>query len=174
MASDRILQNEISRLGQSQEDRSPAALDPGFAPVDGRSPADCVAEARRLAARLRYYGFDPESADGDWQGLFPADAEQALTRDDGGVAPHLGLFGAFLDMLVPATDALNQLTARHLDFQYRRVLGFEPLPAEPEHAHLTLALKKGAVPFAITPAHRFWPARAPMASNASMFRCMRR
>ena len=155
MASDRILQNEISRLGQSQEDRSPAALDPGFAPVDGRSPADCVAEARRLAARLRYYGFDPESADGDWQGLFPADAEQALTRDDGGVAPHLGLFGAFLDMLVPATDALNQLTARHLDFQYRRVLGFEPLPAEPEHAHLTLALKKGAVPFAITPAHRF-------------------
>ena len=51
MASDRILQNEISRLGQSQEDRSPAALDPGFAPVDGRSPADRVAEARRLAAR---------------------------------------------------------------------------------------------------------------------------
>jgi hypothetical protein len=77
-------------------------------------------------------------------------------------------------MLVPATDALNQLTARHLDFQYRRVLGFEPLPAEPEHAHLTLALKKGRPP---SPSRRpigSRPARAPMASNASMFRCMTR
>jgi len=155
MASDRILQNEIARLGQSQEDRSPAALDPAFAPVDGRSPAEHVAEARRLAAQLRYYGFDPDKADGDWQGLFPDDAEQTLTRDDGTVPPHLGLFGAFLDMLAPARDALNDLTARHLDFQYRRVLGFEPLPAEPEHAHLTLELKKGTAPFAITPAHRF-------------------
>ncbi len=155
MASDRILQNEIARLGQSQEDRSPVALDPGFAPVDGRGPAERVAEARRLAAQLRYYGFDPNEADGDWQGLFPADAEQMLTRDDGSVPPHLGLFGAFLDMLAPAKDALNDLTARHLDFQYRRVLGFEPLPAEPEHAHLTLELKKGTAPFAITPAHRF-------------------
>lgn len=155
MASDRILQNEIARLGQSQDDRSPAALDPGFAPVDGRSPADRVAEARRLAANLRYYGFDPAQSDGDWQGLFPAAAEQMLTRDDGSVPPHLGLFGAFLDMLAPATGALNDLTARHLDFQYRRVLGFEPLAAEPEHAHLTLEAKKGTAPFAITPAHRF-------------------
>lgn len=155
MASDRILQNEIARLGQSQDDRTPAALDPGFAPVDGRSSADRIAEARRLAARLRFYGFDPDKADGDWQGLFPVEAEQMLNRDDGSVPPHLGLFGAFLDMLEPARGALNDLTARHLDFQYRRVLGFAPLPAEPEHAHLTLELKKGTAPFAITPTHRF-------------------
>ncbi|MFZ2266870.1 MAG: hypothetical protein WAV95_04750 [Azonexus sp.] len=155
MASNPILQNEISRLGQSQDDRSPAALAPGFAPLDARSPAERVAEARRLAARLRYYGFDPEKADGDWQQFFPADAEQMLSRDDGSVPPHLGLFGAFLDMLAPASGALNELTARHLDFQYRRVLGFEPLPAEPEHAHLTLELKKGTPPLAMTPAHRF-------------------
>ena len=62
MASDRILQNEIARLGQSQEDRSPPALAPGFAPVDSRSPTERVAEARRLAARLRYYAFDPDKA----------------------------------------------------------------------------------------------------------------
>lgn len=155
MASDRILQNQIARLGQSQDERSPAALDPGFAPVDGRSPADQMAEARRLAAHLRHYGLAPDKADGDWQGLFPPDAEQMLARDDGSLPPHLGLFGAFLDMLAPAREALNELTARHLDFQYRRVLGFEPLPAEPEHAHLTLELKKGTAPLAITPAHRF-------------------
>lgn len=155
MASDPILQNEIARRGQSQDERSPAALDPGFAPLDGRSPQERLAESRRLAAKLRYYGFDPEHADGDWQAFFPADAEPMLSRDDGSVPPHLGLFGAFLDMLAPARDTLNTLTARHLDFQYRRVLGFEPLPAEPEHAYLTLELKKGAAALAVTPAHRF-------------------
>lgn len=156
MANDRILQNEIARLGQSQEDRSPAALDPAFAPVDARSPADRLAEARRLAKHLRLYAADPEVPSGDWQAYFPASGEaELLARDDGTVPPHLGLFGGFLDMLAPAGRALNELTARHLDFQYRRVLGFEPLAAQPEHAHLTLELKKGAAALAITPTQRF-------------------
>jgi hypothetical protein len=155
MASDRILQQAIARPGQSQDERTPAALDPAHAPVDARSPAERLAEARRLAEYLRYYGFDPEQAAGDWRDYFPADAGDLLARDDGSVPPHLGLFGAFLHQLEPARDALNALTGRHLDFQYRRVLGFEPLPAQPEHAHLTLELKKGAAALAITPDHRF-------------------
>ena len=156
MAGERILQNEIARLGQSQDERSPPALDPGFAPVDGRTPGERLAEARRLAEHLRHYDFDPTVASGDWRPFFPAgDAAALLARDDGTLAPHLGLFGAFLDMLEPARTALNGLTARHLDFHYRRVLGFEPLPAQPERAHLTLELKKGGAPFAVTPDHRF-------------------
>lgn len=156
MAGERILQNEISRLGQSQDERSPAALDPAYAPVDGRTPGERLAEARRLAENLRFYGSDPQTPDGNWQGLFPTGGEaELLARDDGSLAPHLGLFGAFLDMLGPAHAALNDLTARHLDFQYRRVLGFEALPAQPERAHLVLALKKGATPVNVTPALRF-------------------
>lgn len=156
MAGQRILQNEISRLGQSQDERSPAALDPAYAPIDGRTPGERLAEARRLAAHLRYYAADADQAAGDWQGFFPAGGEAGLlAADDGSLAPHLGLFGGFLDMLAPAGAALNELTARHLDFQYRRVLGFEPLPAQPERAHLALTLKKGAAPLAITPAQRF-------------------
>ena len=156
MAGERIVQNEILRLGQSQDERSPAALDPAYAPVDERTPGQRLAEARRLAARLRFYAADPEQASGDWQDFFPAAGEaELLAAADGSAPPHLGLFGAFLDMLAPASAALNELTARHLDFQYRRVLGFEPLPAEPERAHLALALKKGAAPLAITPEHRF-------------------
>ena len=155
MASDRILDNAIARPGQSQDERTPAALDPAHAPVDARPPAERLAEARRLAEHLRYYGFDPDKAVGDWRDYFPADAGDLLARDDGSVPPHLGLFGAFLHQLEPARDALNGLTGRHLDFQYRRVLGFEPLPAQPEHAHLTLELKKGAAALAITLDHRF-------------------
>ena len=156
MAGERILQNEIARLGQSQDERSPPALNPGFAPVDGRAPVERLAEARRLAEHLRHYAVDPTVASGDWRAFFPAgDAAALLARDDGTLPPHLGLFGAFLEMLEPARGALNGLTARHLDFQYRLVLGFAPLPAQPEHAHLTLELKKGATPFAVTPEHRF-------------------
>lgn len=155
MASDDILNNEIARPGQSQEDRSPPALAPEFAPVDGRTPAERMAEAQRLAPHLRYYGFDPERADGDWQAYFPEGAGDLLRKDDGSVPPHLGLFGAFLQQLEPARNALNELTGSHLDFQYRRVLGFETRPAQAERAHLTLSLKKAAAPFAITPSQRF-------------------
>jgi len=155
MAADRILQNEITALGQSQDDRSPAALDPDFAPIDDRRPAERIAEARRLAAHLRFYGVDPDAPSGDWQGLFPPGAEMAVTGDAGTAPPHLGLFGAFLDMLEPARLTLNDLGRQHLDFQYRRVLGFTPLPALPEHAHVTLELKKGAAPLAIAPEHLF-------------------
>ena len=155
MASDRILLDAIARPGQSQDERTPAALDPAYAPVDARTPAERLAETRRLAEHLRYYAFDPGQAAGDWQAFFPDHAGDLLARDDGSVPPHLGLFGAFLHQLEPARAALNELTGRHLDFQYRRVLGFEPLPAQPEHAHLTLELKKGAAPFAVTPAQRF-------------------
>ena len=146
MASDSILNSEIARLGQSQDERSPPELDPAFAPLDGRTPADRLAEARRLAEHLRYYGFDPKREDGNWQGYFPENGGELLARDDGSVAPHLGLFGAFLEQLKPAGEALNALTGSHLDFQYRRVLGFESRPAQPEHAHLSLALKKAAAP----------------------------
>ena len=155
MASDDILNNQIARPGQSQEDRSPLALAPDFAPVDGRTPAERMAEAQRLSEHLRYYGFDSERVDGDWQAYFPAGAGELLSKDDGTVPPHLGLCGAFLQQFEPARSALNELTGQHLDFQYRRVLGFESLPAQAEHAHLTLSLKKGVAPFAVTPSQRF-------------------
>lgn len=155
MAVDRILQNEIAALGQSQDERSPIALDPDFAPIDDRWPPERIAEARRLAAHLSFYGSDPDAPSGDWQGLFPPGAEAQVQGDAGTAPPHLGLLGAFLDMLEPARLALNDLGRQHLDFQYRRVLGFSPLPALPEHAHVTLELKKGAAPVAITPEQLF-------------------
>ncbi len=54
MASDRILDNAIARPGQSQDERTPVALDPAHAPVDARSPTERLADSRRLAEHLRY------------------------------------------------------------------------------------------------------------------------
>lgn len=155
MAAGRIVQNDFPRSGQSQAERTPPALDPAHAPVDGRTAAERVGEIRRLAALLRFHADDPERASGHWDAFFPADAEARVQADDGNTPPHLGLLGAFLDMLAPAQDALNRLGERHLDFHYHRVLGFTPRPAQPEHVHLCVEAKKGSAAFAVTPAMVF-------------------
>lgn len=50
--------------------------------------------------------------------------------------PHYALFLAFLDLLGHARAATDTLTAEHLDFYYRRVLGLRERPAQPAHAHV--------------------------------------
>lgn len=61
-----------------------------------------------------------------------------------GHQPHYALFLAFLQLLEHAREQTNQLTAGHLDFYYRRVLGMARRPAEPSHAHLLVELAKHA------------------------------
>jgi hypothetical protein len=50
---------------------------------------------------------------------------------------------------------MNGITARHLEFFYRRVLGFSPLAPRPDRAHLVIELKKGAARTALHPGHVF-------------------
>lgn len=200
MADSDIIQNMISQLGQSQDNRSPPELDPHFVDVDERSGADLLAQARALAYNLNYYQQSPDAPSGDWSGFFPpvepiackdaafmakavdalskqdrialeklaqddpstmgllnklagndlAALEKLLNRDDGQVPPHLGLFAAFLLLYRYPQQAINTITGRHLDFQFRDVLRFVPKPAQPDHAHLLLELKKEVAPFAVT------------------------
>lgn len=150
MADPDIIQNMITQLGQSQDDRLPPELDPQFAQVDARGPADMLAQARALAAKLRYYDQTPARAAGDWSAFFPAGDDAALlAREDGQVPPHLGLFASFLQLYQYPRAAINTLTGRHLDFQLKDVLRFTPRPAAPDHAHVIVELKKGAAPVAL-------------------------
>lgn len=201
MAESDIIQNMISRLGQSQESRLPPELDPHFADVDERTEADLLAQARALAYCLNLYQHSPDSPTDNWNSFFPpvepiagndttfmAGAVSALSkhdyaalekilhddpsakgllnklagndlaalkklidRDDGQVPPHLGLFATFLKLYRYPQQAINTITGRHLDFQFRNVLRFVPKPAQPDHAHLLLELKKGVAPIAVTP-----------------------
>jgi hypothetical protein len=147
-----IVQNLISQLGQSQEDRNSPELDPEFFRIDPRSPADLLAQARDQAALMRYYVEDPDISTGDWAGFFPTPDKGAALLESGGgeVAPHLGLLGSFFELYREPQTSLNGFTARHMDFQFRRVLHFQPGAARPDHAHLIVEAKKGVAPFAIT------------------------
>ena len=54
------------------------------------------------------------------------------------------MFLAFLRLFEYARAEANTLTARHLDFYYREVLGLKEKPAEPGQAHLLIELAKHA------------------------------
>src|SRR5438128_2119555 len=162
MAEPDIIQNTISRLGQSQDQRLPPELGRHFVDGDERSGKDLLAQAAGLAKLLRFYR-QSEANPGNWSSFFPeGDAAAALLdRDDGGVPPHLGLFTSFLALYRQPQQAINAITVKHLDFQFRSVLRFAPRPAQSDRAHLLLELKKGAAPTAITPEQAFSAGKDP-------------
>lgn len=163
MADQDIIQNMISRLGQSQDERSPPELGRHFVDIDERSTKDLLAQTAALAKLLRFYRYPADANPGDWSSFFTEDAAAAarLDQNDGGVLPHLGLFASFLALYRYPQQAINAVTGQHLDFQFHRVLQFAPRPAQPDHAHLLLGLKKDAPPIALTPEQAFSAGKDP-------------
>lgn len=149
----------IAEPGTAQPERDNPLRDPAHAPLDDRDADGLLNSLRALAPALRHY--TASAADtapvptGHWLPYLPAGtvAEAEAAADQ--VAPHHALLLAFLRQLARPQALLNQFTAEHLQFQMQRVLGFRPLPPQPDRAYLALALKKGAAPVEITPAHLF-------------------
>ena len=150
-----LLESLIARPGQTQEARLPPALAPHFVDVEERSARELYEYATALAAQVSFFdaaGGTVQAA-GDWAPFFEG---RGLPRDrDGATPPHLALLAAFLKLYRVPRCLMNGITARHLDFFYRRVLGFAPREARPDRAHLLIELKKGAGKVEIGPAHLF-------------------
>ena len=158
-----IIQALIAELGCAQPERDAPARDPATAPLDDRDADGLLNSLRALTPLIRFYANDPVTPAGNWLPYLPtgsvaeldALAQGKRLHAAGGVAPHHALILAFLRQLARPQALLNRFTAEHLQFQMRQVLGFRPLPPQPDRAHLVLALKKGSPPQAITPEHRF-------------------
>lgn len=60
-----------------------------------------------------------------------------------GHQPHYGLWLTFLQLFEHAKGELNQFTARHLDFYFRKVLRLDNRAAVPDKVHLLFELAKG-------------------------------
>ena len=159
MSEEAIVQNVISRLGQSQSEREAPELGAHHADVDERSTRDLLVYARRFAEMVRFHHLPGAAATGeDWTPFFAYDDAAAAAlplRQDGGVPAHLALFLAFLKLYEIPREEINSFTARHLDFFYREVLRFERRPAIPDRAHVLIELKKGSLPVRIGPGHLF-------------------
>jgi hypothetical protein len=147
----------VRRDGQSRNRRMGPALAPESVLIDGRSLAELYDFTHDYAREVVFHQAQDALADADWQPFFqalPAGLAQALdyANDqaaalealgaDGELEPHQALFLAFLRLYRHARTGINGLTKAHLDFYFRRILGFRPKPAEPDRVHVLFELKK--------------------------------
>ena len=134
--------------GQCQAERFPSALDPDSAPLDSRDLTQMV-ESLRSANQT-----NPAIL-----AMLPK-AERAQVRD-GLHPPHHGLLLTILTLLQHSQRLLNTFTARHLELQFSRILGFRPRPPQANRVWVSLMLRKNAAPVMISPGHAFIAGEAP-------------
>ncbi|WP_316808841.1 hypothetical protein [Pedobacter agri] len=130
--------NSAPRNGTNRLNRLPKALDASFVAIDERSKSALYQFAERLSAYVNYHYYDEVPHQSNWKTVFNINE----IRDDGLTAPHLALFDAFLELYAIAQRDLNQFTAKHLNYFYETVLGFEKKPASPDKVYLTIELAK--------------------------------
>jgi hypothetical protein len=147
-----VLEILTARPGQTQEERLPDELAPHFADIEERRRDALYDFVKGFAAQVRFYEAEDAAGESDWSNFF---REKLAEARDGRAPPHLALLAAFLKLYRIPRCAMNSFTARHLDFFYRRVLGFAKLSPQPDRAHLLVELKKGAAPLEINPLHAF-------------------
>lgn len=148
----------FERDGTSQAQRLLAALQADYAVIDERSLKDQLALADAFAEQLKYFNLD-NVEDGDWQGLLNPDGlkgkdfEAWLQQIESFVEqpenfadqrfynlhrPHFVLYLVFLQLLKNIQAQLNQLTGRHLDFYYRKVLNFKKALPQPDRVNVLI------------------------------------
>lgn len=160
MAEQDIIQNLIFQLGQSQDDRLSQELGIDFAPVDEQTPADLLSMTRTLAEGVNFYRNNLTLSVGDWSHFFPAaileaPLEELLKREESNTTPHLALFLTFLKLYQQPQGVINNITLRHLDFYYQKVLQLTKKAAIADQVHLLLELKKNVAPVRIDPEQVF-------------------
>ena len=146
----------IERDGTSQADRALPALDPGYVAVDERGLSELLSFARAYGKELRYFDAQNQPA-GDWRDFIPdsLSLDQVLAFIENPAAfspattpelfrPHFVLFLVFLKLLDRSRQTINTLTARHLDYYYRRYLRLLHQPSVPDRVNLIIDLARGA------------------------------
>lgn len=154
---------QMADPGTRQSDRQNPHLDPAYAPLDDREPADLVLGACALAGQLNYFDASSAQPDGHWQDIllrplpsetperYRARVAALLQTTDGSVPAHLALLMAYAQLARHPRTQLNDFTRQHLNFQMQTVLAFSPKAAQPDHAHVVLELKKGAPSVEVKP-----------------------
>jgi hypothetical protein len=129
----------------SQPTRFPAPLDSATAPLEDRTQAELAALARTFSKGLAFWHLsdqlDPNEA---WPKFLPDLSSPVQAEALAATCPQKALFLAFLQMYEEARKELNGVTARHLEFYYREVLGLAPRGPVPDQAHIVVSLKKTA------------------------------
>lgn len=156
MAEEQVLLQQTMAAGQSQPKRLSAALLPSSVEVDDRDTPALYEFVRKLSAYIRYAEIDPDQVE-HWQSFFPeyhTHIAPLIAANNGSVPAHLALMLAIFKLYKKPQYLLNQLNERHLNFQYRDVLGFSAQAPKADKAHVLFELKPNAAPLLISTQQR--------------------
>ncbi len=142
--------NPLQRDGTSQYERMLEALNPGYAPVHEFTLRDWMLFAWHFAKNLKYYNTSNDKVvQSDWTNFVLTESEikdflkaHESKNSEAATEPHLALFVSFLKLMQSPHEQMNQLTKKHLDFYYKRVLQLAKKPAESDKVHLIFELAK--------------------------------
>lgn len=127
--------------GISQLSRLPQALEEGFVKVDDRSEAELYQYLRTLAGEVLFYNLEHQVA-GTWINFFPSEFQNFVLSAS--TKPHLALLQVFLKTyLLSAQKGLNAIPEKHLDYFFRKILGFQLQEARPDEVFVYFELAKG-------------------------------
>ena len=137
--------NPLQRDGRNQSQRHQKALQPTSVSLDDRSTEDLLQYAYRYAAQLNFYN-DENIADGDWTVFFEKINTHTLEEieTNSNNDPHFTLFLCFLKLFKFSQNQLNELTGKHLDFYYKKILQLQEKSETPDRVHLIFELAKNA------------------------------
>ena len=135
--------NPLNRDGTSQLQRKLRYLDPASIQLDDRSTEDLLKFAHQFASELKYFNLE-NIAQGNWQGFFEIVQQKTLSEieEQSNNEPHFALFLCFLKLFQHAQNQLNNLSERHLDFYYKKVLQIKEKAAQSDQVHLVCELAK--------------------------------
>lgn len=149
--------NPLHHEGTAQFQRSLEALHPDYARIDERTIEDLLELTARYAKEAFpvFYNFDNQASmtlESEWVGLMdyteffqkPDSLSQIMSemqqRHD--FPPHFALFLCFLKLFEYLQKDINQLTQKHLDFYYKKVLRFQLETPVPDHVHVLFSLAR--------------------------------
>lgn len=139
----------LQRNGTDQNQRFIAALDPDSVKLHDLSIEDWMAFAYAFARNINYFKTETNTVDGEnWQQFFMEKdklttllANAKINKD---LNPHLTLFVCFLNLIELSQKRLNNLSKKHLDFYYKKVLNLDHKAATPDKVHVLFELAKNA------------------------------
>ena len=127
------IRNLLQRDGTNQFERLLDALRPEFVMIDEKKQKDLEEFFKGFSKEVQYYNLN-NLPDGDWQCFF-----QDLTRT---CEPHIALMMTFIGILEKARDHINEITLKHLEYYYKKVLQIREKTCVPDQVHLLFELSK--------------------------------
>ncbi len=137
----------LKRNGTEQSNRYINALNPENIKLHDFSVQQWMQFAFEFAKNINYFNTETNSVNGTWEDFFLSETEiqnHLKLADNSELTPHLSLFLSFLKLIDLSQNRLNQLSKRHLDFYYKRVLNLSNREAIPDQVHLLFELAKNA------------------------------